>query len=332
MGRHRCGRAWLLLLALGFVQSGCMIYFPSGFLSGLVLHPGTSCEHLADILELGDLPRISTPAQAGLRYEAISFAGGDGRRLAGWYVPAQYEGVPEAQPFGTVLILHGTDATVACTIPWVLLAAQNGLHVVTFDYQGFGDSEGTADIATLLNDAEAALQWILADESPARQRVHLLGTSLGTGPALGLAVLRNRPQIESVALDGAYDPEAVVRGIESRIGGLFPLFGLSARLNFRWLFAMREGLPKMSVPVLFLVAEEDTITPAAGARAMYELAGSGAKSYWSFAGRRHIQPFFLDRAEYVSLMVTFWRSPTERPSRDAVPGDATIRVPSLVAD
>ncbi len=331
MRKHRFVWAALLLWSVP-VQTGCMICFPSSFLSGLILHPGTSCEQLVDSLELGDLPRISTPDEAGLQYEPISFVGGDGRRLAGWYVPAQYDGVPDAQPLGTVLILHGTDATVACTIPWVLLAAQNGLHVVTFDYQGFGDSEGTADIATLLNDAEAALQWILADESPARQRVHLLGTSLGTGPALGLAVLRNRAQIESVALDGAYDPEAVAQRIESRVGGLFPLFGWSARLNFSWLFHMRERLPELSVPTMFIVAENDTITPAAGARALYERAGASAKSYWSFAGRTHVQPFFLDRAEYVSLMVTFWRSPAQRPSRDAVPADATIRVPSLVFD
>lgn len=331
MSKHRFGWASLLLLSTA-LQTGCMIYFPSSFISGLILHPDTSCERLADFLDLGDLPQISTPDQAGLQYEPISFAGANGRRLAGWYVPAQYDGVPDAQPLGTVLILHGTDATVACTIPWVLLAAGNGLHVVTFDYQGFGNSEGAADIATLLDDADAALQWILTDESSARQRVHLLGTSLGTGPALGLAVLRSRPQVQSVALDGAYDPEALAQRIESRIGGLFPLFGLSARLNFFWLFSMRERLPELSVPAMFIVAENDTITPAADARAIYERAGGSAKSYWSFAGRTHVQPLFLDRAEYVSLMVTFWRAPTETPSRDSVPADATIRVPSLLVD
>lgn len=309
--------------------TGCVTFLPTDFLSGFALNPAATCDELTVQLHLGTLPSVSSPADVGLQSESLFIQSRNGRQLHAWFVPAQSDGELDAAAKGTVLILHGTDGTLTCALPWVLVAACNHMHAVVFDYQGYGQSEGTPDIATLLDDGEAVLAWIVSDDAAARQKVHLLGTSLGTGPALGLAALRPRPQLQSVVLDGAWDPEETVSAVEAEVCSLFPLFGLSTRLGFLWLFETRDALGGMTLPALFIHAENDLRTPLSGANTMYELVGSLAKSFWLFEDMTHIQPLFLAEDAYVSLVVTLWRSPAGAPSPAAAETDPTICVPAL---
>jgi uncharacterized protein len=309
--------------------SGCFAILPSDFLSSLVLGPDTTCEQLRQSLQLGPLRAASSPADLGLQFEALTVASANGNLLSGWFIPAQTSGVLDPEPLGTVLVTHGTDGTIPCTLPWAAVASSNRLHAVVFDYQGFGDSQGTANIATLLDDSDAVLRWIVADASPARQQVHLMGVSLGTSAALGLVSLRDRPQIRSVALDGAWDPEAMLGRVGPDVTFWLPLFDLSARLDFAWLFDMRAGLGNVTTPALFLAGDVDHTTPLAGAQTMYDLIGSPAKSMTVFPGRGHVQSLFSNEPAYVSLLVTFWRDPSAPPSVTASSTDPTIHVPSF---
>lgn len=327
-GRKSGGLLVVLLLLAAGLSGACVAFLPGDFLSGFVMHPDESCVQLASELGLGSLRNASDPGQAGLTYEAFSATSADGQLLAGWFIPAQWEGQLDAEPAGTVMVLHGTSGAVACTLPWALAASANHMNAVVFDYQGYGDSGGAANIATLLEDGQAVLDWIVSDAAAARQNVHLIGVSLGTGPTLGLAV-QNLPQVRSVTLDGAYDPEAMVTGVEDEVCAAFPLFGFSARLDFAWLFDTRSRLGQMSVPVLMIVAGGDTTTPPAGAETVYGLIGSSSKSLWLFEGLQHVQPLFLAESRYVSLLVTFWRDPAGQPSETAAGSDPTIRVPSF---
>lgn len=320
--------SFIMVLAVIF-GSGCYVILPTDSLSSLVLHPDTTCRQLATGLGLGQFPSASTPAEIGLQYQSFSVTSANGERLAGWFVPAQLEEQLDDTAAGTTLFMHGTDGSMACTLPWILVATSNHMHAVVFDYQGYGDSGGMPDIATQLDDAEAVLNWILGDDASARQKVHLFGISLGTGPALGLAALRTQPQIQSVVLDGAYDPEAMAVATEQQLGLFFPLIGESARLGFAWLFETRAQLDKMTIPVMFMHAENDAITPLSGAQTMFDRMGSARKTLWLFENMTHIQPLFGAEEGYVSLAVTFWRDPAGQPSSNATETDATIRVPSF---
>jgi len=317
------------VVGLTLACGGCAAFLPSDFLSSLVMHPEKTCGQLVEELDLGALPDVADPSGAGLEYEAFSAASANGQRLDGWFIPAQWEGVLDAEPAGTVIILHGTSGTIPCALPWAMVAAANHQHAVVFDYQGYGESGGSPNLNTLLDDADAVFDWVVADASAARQRVHLLGISLGTGAALGLANLRADPRTASVTLDCPYDPEAILGGIEPRVFPFLPLFGFSARVDFFWLFQMRTRLSEMTTPLLVIAAEDDRTTPLAGAQSVYDLSGSPHKTLWVFPGLDHVQPLFLSEQEYVSLVVTFWRDPAAEPSIVAAASDPTIRVPTF---
>ena len=322
--------AWVIPFGLMLTSggsSGCLIVFPSDVLSALLLNPDVFCEQLAERLRLGSLPSGSTPADIGLRFEPLTVTSANGQPLSAWFLPAQSDGQLDPSPSGTVLVMHGTDGPIACALPWAIVAVSNRMNAIVFDYQGFGDSGGSPDVATLLDDSEAVLSWILSDPSPARQSVHLVGVSLGTSPSLGLVSLRPRPEIRSVTLDGTFDPCATLESLTSFVGPLLPLLDPNARLAFPWLFEMRARLGEIAVPMMFLHAEQDMTTPLAGAQLMFDLSGSWAKSFWVFDGLTHVQPLFLAEEGYVSLMVTFWRDLTSQPDPNAAATDPTIILP-----
>ena len=309
--------------------TGCPVMLPGDFLSSLVLRPDSDCAQIAQELDLGPLRSTTTPSEAGLSFTPLSVTSANGAKLSGWFIPAQRDGILEGQPEGTVLITHGTDGSIACALPWASVAALNGFHAVLFDYQGFGESEGTANIATLLDDSDAVLQWIVSDAAPARQKVHLLGVSLGTGPAFGLVALRDQPQVQSLLVDGAFDPELHIDSLTAAVGSLYPTAAESARAEFKWLFDTRANLVNVRVPVMFIMSELDGITPPSGAQAMEMLLPTFPENSWLFQGLGHVQPLFKMTENYVSLAVTFWRSPDTEADPLASVSGSSIMIPSL---
>lgn len=65
--------------------------------------------------------------------------------------------------------------------------ASDKIFVLAFDYRGFGKSTGTPSESGLLNDAEAVVEWALHVANIPRERIVLLGHSLGTAVATGIA-------------------------------------------------------------------------------------------------------------------------------------------------
>ena len=315
-----CGALW-----------GCGIAPISDEISAFILNPSTTCAELATWLGLGDYGEVSSPADMGLIYQPFTVTSANGQDLQGWFVPAQDEsGRLDAAAEGTVLLMHGTDGTRACTLPWLALAAYNGFGIVTFDYQGFDDSGGTADIATLYDDSSAVLDWVRAGDDPARRKVHLLGTSLGTGPALGLA-LRRPGEVVSLALDGTFDPGEYVRAVQLILDVPSAVIELAARRVFPWLMETYDRLDEVDTPALFLNGERDRNTPPRASRNVFDQLGSTHKTFWTFNRLKHLQALFYAEAEYVSLLVTFWRDPQSEPDPNAFAAGAEIVLPDLTA-
>jgi len=295
----------LLTVALAGV-SGCGLVPTSAEVSRAYLFPAVSCTAAGQELDVPVPFEPVDPGDIGLAFESFTVPSTNGNALACWRVPA-----PGSEHPGTVILLHGNTGTRACTLPWLATITSNGYAAVTFDYQGFDDSGGAADVATLYDDAAAVLEWTLLDVGSPRP-VHLLGVSLGTGPAIALA--RSEPtRIASVALDGAFDPQAQLAQSAAQYGLPVCLVELFARQVFAWLFEARAALDEIAVPALFLNAEADARSPIAQARALYDAWGA-AKSFWVFSSLDHVQPVFYAKADYAALLASFWADPQAAPT------------------
>lgn len=91
-----------------------------------------------------------------------------------------------------LIYFHGNTATVAQdrrTEEYRMYSsgASDKIFVLAFDYRGFGKSTGSPCEPGLMKDAEAVVEWALETAGIAPDRIVLLGHSLGTAVAAGIA-------------------------------------------------------------------------------------------------------------------------------------------------
>ena len=174
----------------------------------------------------GDAPNrdCRTPAQLGLRYEAINYdlradaalaereadmwtcsapgaapgddlVSGDGMRLAGWYVPAA-SGIGPGGP--TVILSHGWNDNKSGMLG-ILPFFHEVANVVLFDYRNHGQSQDgltTQGISEQL-DLAAVIDWVVREKDPATLVVW--GQSMGGHTAVN--VVADDARVDGLILD-----------------------------------------------------------------------------------------------------------------------------------
>ena len=157
--------------------------------------------------------------------------------------------------------------------------ADMGYLVLTFDFRGYGDSEGSKDIANIDRDVRAAADGFL--EYTKATDIVLVGASMGGTACLNVA-------------SGLQGSNAV------RLAGVI---SYSAQVEFMGQSA-QEAVPAIQVPMLFIAAENDE--GAAGAQALYDLSG-GTADLQILSGGDHGTNLFLgtEAAEAERLLDEF---------------------------
>jgi len=166
---------------------------------------------------------------------SVNFTTDDGVTLGGHVFGAGSSGV---------ILAHMYPADQTSWYPTAERLAQEGYLVLTFDFRGYGESEGSKQIELIDKDVTAAIREIAgagAGESA------LIGASMG-GTACLMAAAQSSPPIP-------------IAGVAT----------LSAPVEFKGLSAA-EAVPKLTVPLLFIAAEGDV--GADGARKLQELASN----------------------------------------------------------
>ncbi|MEO1512318.1 MAG: alpha/beta fold hydrolase, partial [Planctomycetota bacterium] len=130
-------------------------------------------------------------------YEDVSFPTSDGLTLHGWFIPAR--GVEGPAP--TVLHTHGNAGAIPEHEPFVSWLAAHGYNVLLFDYRDYGRSDRSPRLRNredFIDDGLAAYEYLLSREDVVRDRVALLGFSLGA--AIGSNVAARQEGISAVVL------------------------------------------------------------------------------------------------------------------------------------
>lgn len=216
-----------------------------------------------------------SPTDHSLRYEDVFFPTADGSLLHGWFLPAETDG--EAR--GTVLHLHGNAANVTGHYEFVRWLPAAGYQVLTFDYRGYGRSEGRVSRRGTAEDGAAALDYLRSREDVDRSRVMVYGQSIGAAAAVVLASKR-RDQIRGLVAEGGFcDYRKIVR--HHVMGN--PLLTVLAW----WVpYLIPKGSDPIDsveaispLPVLFVHGKADRVVPWQMSQAMYDRAGD-PKELW----------------------------------------------------
>ncbi|GAB7141137.1 alpha/beta hydrolase [Deferribacterales bacterium RsTz2092] len=124
--------------------------------------------------------------------------------LHGWFFS------PKEKPKGYILYLHGNGGNVSSQTPAMLWLVKAGYRLFTFDYRGYGISQGAPDIKGVVDDSLAAFDFMLR-AVPADEKVYILGQSMGGALAIDLAALTTQQaRIKAVITDSAFSSWRVV--------------------------------------------------------------------------------------------------------------------------
>lgn len=235
------------------------------------------------------------PGDDGLACEDVFFGAPGGPRLHGWFLPAR-----GGEPRGTVLHLHGNAANVTGHYEFIRWLPAAGYHVLTFDYRGYGRSQGRVSRRGTLEDAAAALDYLQGRGDVDSRRVIVFGQSIGGVVAVVLAGGR-RDRIRAVVVDSAFTRyRDIARYHVHQSVTLFALawwFPRCVRIGFDAIDHVSRIAP---TPVLFMHGRADRIAPAFMSRQLYEAAGD-PKELW-----------LIDEMDHTEI---WWQRPEAAQSR-----------------
>ncbi|KAF2151989.1 alpha/beta-hydrolase [Myriangium duriaei CBS 260.36] len=138
-----------------------------------------------------------------------------------------------------VIYFHGNGGTVGMsrrtdTYRMVSSGSPQRIHVLAFDYRGFGRSTGTPTEAGLIEDALSVIRWATTIGKVPTNRILLLGQSLGTAVVTGAleALVKQdlRTDFAGVMLCAPF-AEAASAIMSYKLLGLLPMLAPLARLD-----------------------------------------------------------------------------------------------------
>ncbi len=133
-----------------------------------------------------DREEYDSPHRAGLAFEQVYFNSPDGTRLSGWFIPAKGVDSPR-EAKGTVIHLHGNAQNMTAHWSFAEFVPSRGYNLFTFDYRGFGQSEGQPDPKGIFEDSVAALDYLRSRTDIDTGKIFVFGQSLGGMLAIAAA-------------------------------------------------------------------------------------------------------------------------------------------------
>lgn len=245
------------------------------------------------------------PEKLGFTYTDVSFDSTDGKepvRIHGWH----FRQSRFPKPLGHLIFFHGNGENRSShflSLGWIL---EKGYDYFIFDYQGYGDSEGTPCPEKTVLDGMSALRWFFQESKKPRYGntpLIVFAQSLGGPVALrSLAELQESGelpvQLKAVVLDSTF-PTYTSAGasVLSQHWLTYLLQPLSlVVLSDRWSPEPKwNSLPK--VKYLVLHGDQDRmIDPKLGQRLFDRLPEP--KQFILIPGGKHIQSLFVADGQF----------------------------------
>lgn len=194
-------------------------------------------------------------ADRGITKVDATFPGPQGKQLRGWFFK-------QPHPGKVMLVSHGNGGNISHRFVLAQILLRCGTSVFLYDYEGYGESEGSPSVPGICADGLAAFDYLVRAEKIPPGDIIAYGESLGTGVSCYLSTQR-------------------------QVGGLilqspFPslLYAAHDRLWFTWLYPSNwfPDLNNLAVlkaahpPVLIIHGGNDPILPQRYSQVLFDQA------------------------------------------------------------
>lgn len=217
-------RRWVVLLGLVVLS----VMFFRWFEHANVYHPTRAFD--------------ARPEELGRPFEEVRFQTADGLTLHGWFFPS----TAFSNHTGPVILFcHGNGGNISHRLAYYQLMLETGAAVFTFDYRGYGRSEGRPSERGTYLDAQAALDWLVNRGFPSTNTI-VFGESLGG--AIGSELASRRP-VGGLVLQSTFTSIPDV--------GAELFWWLPVRLLGSIEYDTLSRLPAIQAPVVVMHSRED---------------------------------------------------------------------------
>lgn len=178
--------------------------------------------------------------------DVIEVATADGLTLKALYK------APATPAMPVIVLFHGNGGSIAIRGFRARDYIDNGGYgYLLAEYRGYAGNPGKPDEQGLYQDARAYIEWLTASRKIPQSRIVLYGESLGTGIATQMAL--EYPGVRALVLEAPYTTMAAV--------AQHHMFWLPARWLVRDRYNNIDKVTQLSVPLLVLHGERDTVVP-----------------------------------------------------------------------
>jgi dipeptidyl aminopeptidase/acylaminoacyl peptidase len=213
-----------------------------------------------------------TPADLGLRYETVGIATANGKRLAGWLIPAATEGKAPA-----VVVIHGWGGNADTMLPLAPVLHEAGFALLLVDARchGLSDEDSFTSLPRFAEDLGHAIDWLKRRTEVDAGAIALLGHSVGAGAVL-LTAARREDIAAAVIVAAFTHPVAMMRRwFAAKHIPYLPFGWLILRYVERVIghrfddIAPVNSIRDVRCPTLLVHGADDATVPVAEARAIY---------------------------------------------------------------
>jgi len=171
-------------------------------------------------------------------------------------------------------MFHGNGMDYGDCISGAGHLVEMGYTVLILSYRGYAHSDGSPSEKGLRRDAQAALDYLLADDELSQKPIVLYGQSLGGAVAIDLAS-RNPSKINALIVENTFTSlPGVVRG--------WPVIGIFSFICLqKWNSASKLPRIPKTLPILMLSGDRDEVVPRKHMHTLWEIAtkrGGNGKS------------------------------------------------------
>ncbi|HEY1065199.1 MAG TPA: alpha/beta hydrolase [Pirellulales bacterium] len=201
-------------------------------------------------------------------------------KLHGILAEPKSQSEEKTSPRAVVLYCHGTAGCVDFVAERMRRTADKfNVVMMTFDYRGYGRSEGEPEVSGILADARSARRWLAQRTGVREGDVVLMGTSLGGGVATALA---GTDGCRGLILEDTFTSLGDVAD-EHAIPGTKPSELMKARL------ASVQTIKNYHGPLLQRHGDDDPLIPFEQGQRLFA-AAPGPKKFITSPGAGHNDP------------------------------------------
>lgn len=196
-----------------------------------------------------------------------------------------YLALPKAKY--TILYSHGNAEDLGEILPRLRDLRDIGFSIFSYDYQGYGTSQGNPSVKNAYQDINVAYEYLTQQLGIPANQIIVYGRSVGGGPSVDLA---SRQPVAGLVIESSFTTAF-------RVVTRIPIYPFERFRNI-------DKIKNVNCPVLVIHGNADRVVPFSHGKQLFTAANKPKLSFW-VDGAGHIDLLEVAGERYEKVMTEF---------------------------